>query len=398
MQEIWSEDPVDRPDFRAIVIGLAGIMRYRGDIESELKMETANCRREHPYQKVKIPAAQQYTEAEGAHLYSVLEEPIYNNYSREQSLDPPEEYEVPVQMSLPDSEVGPSGGGSLSQPRYEMPERGANRSPTPPRYEVPELGASVSIDTQSSQLNHYEVAEMGASVSIDAQSSSPIHYEVPDVGASIDSQSSPPIHYEVPEHGTFRTPSPPAHYEVPESGASNSYSIDTQSSVPVDYEVPQSTPERKIPPRRATHKNVQVKPEAPPRRSSAHQNHVKDVSSPIRIPKPRQNHAKKTSRKHKPVGDNEPYEMMTFGKALTSSTEAADPSRYLKLNYPAVQKSASATNSQEDHDVLPPSSSSGKGYSTLEWTKDDPNNYNSLPSKFSLKTHVYHTLEPPMSQ
>ncbi len=431
MQEIWSGEPEERPGFRAIAISLAGLINYEGDIESELKAETRNCRKEHPYQSVQIPAAQQYTKADNSHIYSVLEEPVYNNYSREQSLAPPEEYEVPMKSVQDPEFLGASA--SLSPPvHYEIPELGAkSRSPSPPHYEVPELGASGS------------------------PSPPPIHYEVPDLAASASycSQTSGPPEYEMPDSGTLM--------------ANGSL-----SSMPIDYEVPRSTPEREVTPRksRTMDKKAQRKPEAPPRRSPARQNDIasspvriprrepealprksparqnnvparktepeapqrrsparmKIASSPVGIPKsdpeafPRRSPARQNNMKipvqiprsdpeapsrrrqnnptsplriPKAVGNNEPYGMMSFEKKKPSSSNTGPPEGYLKLNYPAKQKSVSAPNSQEDHDMSP------AGYSTLEWKRGkmvskNSSNSNTLPSKFSLKSHVYHTLEP----
>ena len=391
MKEIWLEDPEERPNFRAIVISLAGLMNYKGNNERELKLETANCRKEHPYQKVQIPAAQQYTKTKNTdHVYSVLEEPIYGNYSREESLDPPEEYEVP-KTSLQDQEL---------------------RNSPPVLYEVPELGQDPemgTIDASPSPPVHYEVPDL----SVPSRSPSPPHYEVPEVAAS--GSASPPIHYEVPEFAASASygsqSSVPLEYRMPESGVLMANG--SLSSVPLDYEVPQSTPERKALPRRArttTDKTAQRKPEAPPRRSPARQHNMKKASSPVRIPRTepevpprrsrspaRQNEIKKAPsparNHHKTVGDNEPYGMMTFEKNSSSSSKAEDPKRYLKLSYPTA--SASAPNSQEDHDMPPHQI----GYSSLEWKKgmmvsNHSSNFNSLPSKFSLQNHVYQTLEP----
>lgn len=94
---MWSEDPEQRPDFREIVLSLADLMHYSGDIESELAAETKNClkvKKEHNYHELEYP----YKVAE-VNPYSVLEEPVYHNFSTEESLHSPEEYEVPQKVS-----------------------------------------------------------------------------------------------------------------------------------------------------------------------------------------------------------------------------------------------------------------------------------------------------------
>jgi hypothetical protein len=93
---MWREDPEERPNFKEIVLSLAELTHYSGDIESELLAETRNCKRlkeEHNYHDLELTAHYEM-ESEGA-TYAVLEEPVYHNCSRDESLDSPEEYEVP---------------------------------------------------------------------------------------------------------------------------------------------------------------------------------------------------------------------------------------------------------------------------------------------------------------
>lgn len=113
MQEMWKEDPEERPDFGEIVLSLANLMHYSGDIESDLIAETRNCRKvkkEHNYHELELTAFPQNREGP----YSMLEEPVYHNYSRDESLDSPEEYEVP-------QPVLSSCDGESSHAEYEVP-------------------------------------------------------------------------------------------------------------------------------------------------------------------------------------------------------------------------------------------------------------------------------------
>lgn len=129
MQQTWLEDPQERPDFHAIVLHLANLMKYEGDIKSDLKMETKNCSklRVKPYQQVELSSSQGNAPSL-AHVYSVLEqpEPVYSNYSREESVDSfePEEYEIPAQC-IQDNETTESLSNTPME--YEIPQSTAER-------------------------------------------------------------------------------------------------------------------------------------------------------------------------------------------------------------------------------------------------------------------------------
>ena len=140
MQQIWLEDPQERPDFRAIVLHLANLTKYEGDIEKDLEAETKSCSklRVKPYQQVDIPRLDK--DPSLAHVYSTLEqpEPVYSNFSREASPGSltPEEYEVPAKQD------------SLTAEEYEVPsqhlqdgEDGASVDDVPVDYEVPQSTA-----------------------------------------------------------------------------------------------------------------------------------------------------------------------------------------------------------------------------------------------------------------
>ena len=139
---MWSEDPEQRPDFREIVLSLADLMHYGGDIESDLVAETKNClkvKKEHNYHELEYP----YQVAE-VNFYSVLEEPVYHNFSREESsLDSPEEYEVPQPVS--------STSNGTPHAEYEMPVPSSQDAESvdvdailmPMEYEVPQSEGAI---------------------------------------------------------------------------------------------------------------------------------------------------------------------------------------------------------------------------------------------------------------
>lgn len=281
MQQTWMGDPQDRPDFREVVLDLASMMGYKGDIRRELEAETENCSklRVKPYRQVELSSSHQENPP---HAYSVLEqpEPVYSNYSREGS------------------------------PK--------SRSAEPEEYEVP------------SQCNPNSAKNSMDSI--------PLEYEVP--------QSTP--------EGRKITKSrsaEPEEYEVPSQCIANS-ETNSVDSTPLEYEVPQSMPER-----RKT--NGRVMPTA----------------SPSTTPAPRRKkRAPNTAMQNQPSADDEiHYEVPS------SSTKI--PSRYSTLSYPAVQKAMSVPDSKVEAVSVPRSYTEKLGY-------------NSLPSKFHHKSHVYQTLEP----
>ena len=59
MQQTWMQDPQDRPDFRAVVLDLASLMDYKGDIKRELEVETEKCSklRVKPYREVELSSS-----------------------------------------------------------------------------------------------------------------------------------------------------------------------------------------------------------------------------------------------------------------------------------------------------------------------------------------------------
>lgn len=139
MQTTWMQDPKERPDFRAIVIHIANLTKYKGDIETELRLETRE--EDNPYEYEDPSRTDNWLPDENAkkdsNIYSVLEEPVYNNCSRENSSEYPEEYEVPI--SLSQSESTKDAVSAVVQP---IPEN-------PIEYEIP-LSA---IETEKAKIS-----------------------------------------------------------------------------------------------------------------------------------------------------------------------------------------------------------------------------------------------------
>lgn len=142
MQSMWREGAEDRPDFRAVVLSLAALMHYDGNIESDLRMETRNCRKEHLYHELDLSALPPALDPALTSAHDVLEEPLYLNYSREDSLDSPEEYEVPRSV------ISADGVTDSTEIAYEIPvttscdaesvNSAANAATHPPlEYETP---------------------------------------------------------------------------------------------------------------------------------------------------------------------------------------------------------------------------------------------------------------------
>ena len=139
----------------------------------------------------------------------------------------------------------------------------------------------------------------------------------------------------------------PEEYEVPSQCIQNS-EANSMESIPLEYEVPQSTPERRM-------KNSRAMPTVPP-----------SITAPVDAPR-RKNHAPNGVINQVPSADDEiHYEVPS--------------TRYSTLSYPAIQTAISAPDPAEE----PVSAPEGL----------QPHGYNSLPSKFYHKSHVYQTLEP----
>lgn len=138
MQDMWREDPEKRPDFREIILFLADLMHYSGDIESDLIAETKNCEKvekEHNYHELELTASPQNDEGP----YAILEEPVYHNFSRDESLDSPEEYEVPQQALSSES---PHAGYEVpvvsSQDTESAKSVDSDTGAVPMEYEIPQ--------------------------------------------------------------------------------------------------------------------------------------------------------------------------------------------------------------------------------------------------------------------
>lgn len=183
MQQTWMEDPQERPDFRAIVLHLARLMKYEGDIESDLKMETKNCSQVHEGNQSASRTEPQSPQQNG-HVYSVLE-PVYSNCSQEESSDSleAEQYEVPV-LSCPDSGPGVLGAEDLVSTipmEYEIPQSTPERkrknpttSATAPTRSKPEVPARKSPAHTSKPRPTAPVCIPGR-----VEQDDEIHYEVP---------------------------------------------------------------------------------------------------------------------------------------------------------------------------------------------------------------------------
>lgn len=354
MQEIWREDPEERPDFRGIVLSLTDLVHYSGDIESDLKAETRNCKKEHTYHQLEPSAFSQHLQETGASIYAVLEEPVYHNFSREESLDSPEEYEVPQTIS------SACDGGS-----------GKTVEDLGDAYEVPVLS------TQDGESAKSVVADS-------AIGSMPVEYEIPQSettkNALPDGGSSPQhrpghfpqrssVHQDMTKKALANGGSSPRPGHFPENPPANQ-----AASNGISPRADQKSPahRKKLP--------TTSRPNHSPRRSPARRH--KTATGPINIPS--------ATRDGEVVG----HEMLP---SSAKRGERAISPGYLKLNYPAMQKAVS----------VPPSSAnsvstSDKPYSTLEWKKGkavtSSTNFNSLPHQFTLKDHIYQTLEPNNSQ
>lgn len=230
MSSTWSKDPQKRPNFRAIVISLANLMDYGGDIESDLKMETKTCqklKKVKPYKQVELSSKQhpRSLTSEKVHAYPELEEPIYSN---ENSLEQPEEYEVPVS-----SYHKPEGSLSLDPLEYEIPQ-------------------SLSIDSHD-----YEVPQ--------SHSSDPLEYEIPQAH-SVDS-----FEYEVPQAtGEEVIKSPPE--VIPGKKL-------PPEVIPGKKSPPEVIPGKKLPPQRKLKSSPQSLGRAP-----VHRHNKTAIAVPIGIP------------------------------------------------------------------------------------------------------------------
>lgn len=326
MKDTWREDPEERPDFRAIVLSLANLLHYSGDIESDLAAETKHCNRDHIYHQLEpsVFPSKDHQET-SAHMYSELEEqPLYHNCSRDESLGSPEQYEVPQPLSTGDDE---------SEESLEVLDN---------KYEVPVVS---SEDAES--------VAAGALV--------PMEYEVPQSGASETATNPLPDKGSSPSRLPQRSPAQrrkkPATLASTKNGSSPRHKHPSHNSKP------------------ATKRVIPNEPDPAISRSPAHR-------SPWGSP----------ARHHKPPATgpvNIPGAKGRDGLEMSSPSRRGDRAispGYLKLSYPKAEG-------------VPAPSSSDKPYSTLEWKKStNAANFNSLPHQFTLKNHIYQTLEPKQVQ
>lgn len=124
MRDTWTEDPTERPNFKTVIKFLASLMKYDGDIDEDLRRETANCATCHKYHKVEIPFDDKgHQQLPGVgnvtgreHIYSEPDEPMYSNCSQEEDIfGVPMEYEVPIPTSQ-------TSEGSVIPMDYEIPK------------------------------------------------------------------------------------------------------------------------------------------------------------------------------------------------------------------------------------------------------------------------------------
>ena len=352
MRFMWKENPDERPDFRAIVVCLAELTGYSGDIESELSEEAKRCEREqHVYHELEMGGGGSTPSSEPENnVYSVLEEPVYHNYSKdEESLDSPEEYEVP-QRSL-DSEA----------------ERAATAAAT---------AAATGATSEGDFVVNYEVPMKS---SIDAAASENKQPLDPHQRRNLSSPSPIPMEYEVPEASLSR------------SGITASAMMMTTSYVPSS-----SVPSPKHTPRRP-----RAKSRSPARQSEFSTSYPKSECSPSH------NHQQRhPPYANMPVESTLPMHIPAAQDVGASDGRSSYPRNkrgvspgYLKLNYPEMQKPLPAAGNGNVASASTDDLAGEKMYSMLEWKKgklvSHSSNFNTLPSRLRTETnHVYQTLEP----
>ena len=92
------EDPMERPNFEAVVKSLASLMKYDGNIDEDLKKEIANCVARNKDHQVEIPVVGG-DNTDKRKIYSEMDEAIYSICSHKELANVPIEYEVPVLSS-----------------------------------------------------------------------------------------------------------------------------------------------------------------------------------------------------------------------------------------------------------------------------------------------------------
>lgn len=153
MSKTWIEDPMERPNFTAVVKSLASLMKYDGDIDEDLRKETANCSARHKYHQVEIPIGQCQSSVAGSedqeNIYSEVEE---SDRSQDKLVHVPVEYEVPVLISQ--SPVIPVD--------YEIPQKIPPHSIPTPSNSIPASEKSVleqNSDRSNAENHHYHTLE-----------------------------------------------------------------------------------------------------------------------------------------------------------------------------------------------------------------------------------------------
>lgn len=168
---MWMEDPMRRPDFATIVKFLAKITDYEGDIDRDLEEDASKYRL---YQVLEPPSHQSTTEnGRKESTYSVLEKPVYNNFSsKEGSTGTPEEYEVPLSLSNDSGHSMPLAY-EIPQPMSELKNISSNGRDKPRNfsshkqtYSLPGLPAHSGV---SNHLKPVTILQQNDEISTSAQ-------------------------------------------------------------------------------------------------------------------------------------------------------------------------------------------------------------------------------------